>query len=80
MMTDQTCVDGLSITRGSPRQHLWTLAVGWNEDTKDKGRCPRDKDPFNFNNFPDFVGGHYHCKTGFATSATAYFGMELDML
>ena len=41
---DQTYVDGLSITRGSPRQHLWTLAVGWDEDTKDKGRCPRDQD------------------------------------
>ena len=29
---DQTYVDGLSITRGSPRQHLWTLAVGLSEN------------------------------------------------
>ena len=46
---DQTYIDGLSITRGSPRQHLWTLAVGRTEkQTESAKRCPRDKKPFNF--------------------------------
>ena len=53
---DQIYVDGLSITRGIPRQHLWTLAVGWSEDYYNlMVRCPRDQDPFNFDNVPDFV-------------------------
>ena len=44
---DQTYVDGLSITHGSPRQHLWTLAVGRSEGYYNLMlTCPRDKDPF----------------------------------
>ena len=42
---DQTYVDGLSITRGSPRQHMWTLAVGLSENFDGTTSCPRDKDP-----------------------------------
>ena len=59
---DKTYVDGLSITRGSPRQHLWTLAVGSSEESP---RCPRDQDPFNFRHVKDFVGDHFYCETGF---------------
>ena len=51
---DQTYVDGLSITRGSPRQHLWTLAVGLREDFERGQACPRD---LNFDNELDFVHG-----------------------
>ena len=65
---DQTYADGLSITRGSPRQHLWTLAVGWSETFDGEQACPRDQDPFNFDNVPDFVGDHFYCESGFATS------------
>ena len=67
---DQTYVDGLSITRGSPRQHLWTLAVGRSEDFDSAQYCPRDQDPFNFDNVPDFVGDHFYCETGFTTTTS----------
>ena len=67
---DQTYVDGLSITRGSPRQHLWTLAVGRSETLYNIHTCQRDQDPFNFYNVPDFVGDHFYCETGFITTTT----------
>ena len=67
---DQTYADGLSITRGSPRQHLWTLAVGRSETLYNIHTCPRDQDPFNFYNVPDFVGDHFYCETGFTTTTT----------
>ena len=51
---DSPYVDGLSITYGSPRHHLWTYAAGHN------GRCPCHP-----NNYakqpPSFVGQHYYC-------------------
>ncbi len=27
---DQAYVDGLSVTHGSPRQHIWSFAAGYN--------------------------------------------------
>ena len=62
--------DGLSITQGSTKQHLWTLAVGLSENFDGTTSCPRDKDPFNFDNVPDFVGDHFYCETGFATTTS----------
>ena len=51
---DNPYVDGLSITYGSPRQHLWTYAAGHN------GRClchsPTDASPS-----PFFVDEHFYC-------------------
>ena len=64
---DQTYVDGLSITRGSPRQHLWTLAVGGNEYFALRQACPRDQDPYYFLTVNAFVGDHFYCETGFTT-------------
>ena len=39
---DQTYVDGLSITRGSSRQHLWTLAVGQSEDIENRQKSVQE--------------------------------------
>ena len=33
-------VDGVSITRGSPRQHVWTLMAGVSDSVNDDGNCP----------------------------------------
>ena len=63
---DAPYVDGLSITHGNPRKHLWTLAVGLSELTADTiSRCPRDTDPFNFHRVPDFVGHDFYCEAGY---------------
>ena len=59
-------VDGLSITHGNPRKHLWTLAAGVSELHSTLAlQCPRDTDPFDFTRVPDFVGSNFYCETGF---------------
>ena len=57
-------VDGLSITHGHPRKHIWTYAAGISED-RDHNKyhtCPcavhPGPDP------PAFVGDYYHCESG----------------
>ena len=60
---DSTYVDGLSITYGSPRRHLWTYAAGHN------GRC-RCHSSSIASLPPSFVGGRYYCD-GWPDSYTA---------
>ena len=53
-------VDGLSITHGNPRQHIWTYAVGHTDHGG--SRCPcaarQGASP------PSFVGSNYYCESG----------------
>ena len=51
---DNPYVDGLSITYGTPRHHLWTYAAGHN------GRCLCHSGSF-ASPPPSFVGQHYYC-------------------
>ena len=51
---DNPYVDGLSITYGSPRQHLWTYAAGHN------GRCLCHS-PTHASSSSSFVGQHFYC-------------------
>ena len=74
---DDAYVDGLSITQGNPRKHLWTLAAGHSElvgllDV----RCPRDRDPFDFTRVPDFVGNNFYCEAGFTSNAEMRIAWE----
>ena len=58
-------VDGVAITYGSPRQHLWTYAAGLSDDGNHAGgryNCPCAKYPGY--NPPDFVGLDYYCESG----------------
>ena len=55
-------VDGISITRGSPRQHVWTYMVGYSEVYNNGNDCP-------CNNgieitVQSFIGNDYHCESG----------------
>ena len=57
-------VDGVSITHGNPRTHIWTFAVGLHEFagvTNDRFNCPCDGGT---TNPPTFVGNNYFCETG----------------
>ena len=67
-------VDGLSLTHGSPRTHIWTFASGFfngtSEDADPFYRCPCD--PGNTYGPPSFVGGDYFCDS----VATADFGLQ----
>ena len=60
---DGVYVDGISITTGSPRKHVWTYAVGLSDDYNyPHYNCPCAKypgpDP------PTYVGTHYYCESG----------------
>ena len=63
-------VDGISITRGSPRQHVWTY-VSWyyeNDNAIAPYVCPCGRsDPNNYTYVPSFVGRDFYCETAFAT-------------
>ena len=56
-------VDGVSITIGSPRKHVWTYAAGQSDDFNDlKVNCPCATFPGS--RPPSFVGEHFHCESG----------------
>ena len=59
-------VEGMSITYGSPRKHIWTYAVGLSDDdnTYQSGvhNCPCAKYPGQ--SPPSFVGEYYYCESG----------------
>jgi len=62
---------GLSITHGSPRQHIWTFAAGYSENSGDGCPCAGGIYPS-----PEFVGNNYYCESGTETrppSGNAYF-------
>ena len=54
-------VDGIAITYGSPRRHLWTYAARISGDIK-KNNCPCDRRPGR--DPPNFVGLDYYCESG----------------
>ena len=59
--------DGLSITRGDPRVHLWTYVVG-NQENGGIYACPTDVSSYNYNRIPGFLESHYYCETGFTST------------
>ena len=61
---DGPYVDGVSLTHGSPRQHIWTFAAGHTEISRRSPiMCPCDT-TFNIT-IPPFVGGDYFCESGY---------------
>ena len=60
---DNSYADGLLITHGSPRQHIWTYAVGHSERVGyNPSRCPCAASPGTAP--PSFVGSNYYCESG----------------
>ena len=60
---DGVYVDGISITSGNPRKHVWTYAVGLSDDYNyPQLNCPCAKTPGP--DPPVFVGSHYYCESG----------------
>ena len=58
-------VYGISVTRGYPRQHIWTFAAGYNEQISTSS-CPCiTGNSAARNRVPSFVGQNYFCETGF---------------
>ena len=59
---DGPYVDGVSLTHGSPRQHIWTFVDGYSEFGDINDACPCDT-TVNIA-IPPFVGEDYFCESG----------------
>ena len=73
-------VDGISVTYGSPRTHIWTFAAGVTEGTHDypQADCPcAVSDPSLRRPAPDFVGDDYYCESGNPNPTGAWIGGHL---
>ena len=53
-------VDGVSITRGSPRQHVWTLMAGFSESSIYRCPCASGNPQLEVT----FIGSNYFCESG----------------
>ena len=65
---DDPYVDGVSLTYGNPRQHIWTFAASLDETGTYRidSRCSCTN-PSYPNRAPSFVGNNYFCETGVPT-------------
>ena len=57
-------VDGVSITRGSPRQHVWTLMAGVSSAGNSGGNCPCSPGSPQKSTLQSFIGNDYFCESG----------------
>ena len=60
-------VDGVSITHGSPRQHVWTLMAGLNEASIYQDglyNCPCSQGSTQNSTLQSFIGNDYYCESG----------------
>ena len=55
-------VEGVSITRGSPRQHVWTLIAGRSESDTSSSSCPCNNG--SAESVQSFIGNNYFCESG----------------
>ena len=63
LLIDTFYVDGISVTRGSPRQHIWTFAAGYDEHQSVQS-CPCVTGSTSGRRVPSFVGQNYFCESG----------------
>ena len=77
---DDSYVDGVSLTYGNPRQHIWTFANALNEQLRTcsyVAKCPCT----NVNEqhtiiIPSYVGNDYFCETGVPPGQTYNFAFH----
>ena len=55
-------IDGVSITRGSPRQHVWSYIAGFSSNINSGLACPCNSG--GTHTTQSFVGEHYYCESG----------------
>ena len=60
---DDVYVDGVSLTHGRPRKHIWTFAAGLSEETNFDSACPCSSNT-QATPPPPFVGTDYFCESG----------------
>ena len=65
---DQDYVDGITFTRGSPCQHIWTFMAGLYDNVASPYNCPCSSG--SPQSVPSFVGEDYFCESGNSDSST----------
>uniref|UniRef100_A0A1X7SZ22 Fibrinogen C-terminal domain-containing protein n=1 Tax=Amphimedon queenslandica TaxID=400682 RepID=A0A1X7SZ22_AMPQE len=55
-------IDGVSITRGSPRQHVWTLIAAFSDTLTSSQGCPCSTG--STVSVPSLIGDNYFCESG----------------
>ena len=60
---DSAFVDGIILTHGSPRQHIWTFSAGVTQYSADRSSCPCNSDSYSYSP-PPYVGNDYFCDSG----------------
>ena len=73
-------VDGVSITRGSPRQHVWTLMAGLNEASDSRYNCPCSQGSPQKSTLQSFIGNDYYCESGKPTDGPQFTFYTSDPL
>ena len=68
---DRPYVDGVSITHGNPRQHIWSYVCVY-----DASACPCNGGA----RLPVFVGSDYYCESGLNTSSFQFVLYSNDIL
>ena len=61
---DDAYFSGVAVMHGSPRQHIWTFAVGQAENNTGSNQCPCDSTR-SYIRTPPFVGEDYFCESGY---------------
>ena len=72
---DNHYVEGVSLTHGSPREHIWSFAAARDETQTSNQVCPctNINNPTTNFNIPSFVGDDYFCETGAPTGTVVPF-------
>ena len=65
---DGAFVDGIVLTHGSPRTHIWTFSAGADQHRTDRYGCPCNGDSYS-GPIPPYVGNDYFCDSGHQSSA-----------
>ena len=72
-------VDGVSITHGSPRQHVWTLMAGLHQASRHSANakdyrynCPCSPNSPQNSTLQSFIGNDYYCESGNPTTDGTY--------
>jgi len=74
---DTFYVDGVSITYGYPRQHVWTFAAYPSDDyTSPFHLCPCSQPFQSISSPPDFVGNNYFCDTAVPNCCLTGYGTD----
>ena len=77
---DQTFLDGVVLTHGSPRNHIWSFVACYNQGRNDASGCPCSTSRCFTGTVPPFIGDSYFCDSGSPHSNTSLFLYDTDPL